>query len=354
MDDAHGGGAGMTELAHRKKKPYTTVSREAAQDARLSFAARGLLVYLLSQSATWKVNVPAMRRLNNAADRDDPRTSNNEGREAIEKALRTLRRYGYYRVITYKKPDGSFANKGWISEEAVQEWADEYALHSERPPFIAGYDGSDEQDEPPTLTANPQVSRTPGKPWVRDDEGARTYGFPAAGEPEAGNPGFIEEPQEKEDSLRSSSSSRDRDSVDGSLRSPSTAATPEAPPADKTKPRRPRRAPKDRPEQIAWQWIDRRTAMLGLEILPDEGRVMMALPKIIAKELDAGVTENEVKQMLDLVGENLPSASRWGRAREQVRTGRAATAGGWRPQQVHHDHDTGITTQDLFGTEGAA
>jgi hypothetical protein len=62
---------------------YVTINQDAVEDSRLSWAARGLLGYLLSRPDDWKVLIKDLRRRGDL------------GRDGIYKLLRELRETGY-------------------------------------------------------------------------------------------------------------------------------------------------------------------------------------------------------------------------------------------------------------------
>ena len=78
----------------RDRKGYLIVERAAVEDERLSWAARGLLVYLLAKPDTWQVIV------NDLVKRGDL------GRDGIYGLLQELKTAGYVRYEKHRDPDG--------------------------------------------------------------------------------------------------------------------------------------------------------------------------------------------------------------------------------------------------------
>lgn len=99
----------MSTLRRRFKQGFTTVPNTTAQDNRLSLKARGLLAYLLAHPDDWQVR---SRQIAN----DVP-----DGREAVQRALRELGHYRYYRIVNEHQADGTFKNITDVSDSPVDE-----------------------------------------------------------------------------------------------------------------------------------------------------------------------------------------------------------------------------------------
>jgi hypothetical protein len=74
---------GHTIIRARRRRRFVILDQQAVVDTRLSWAARGLLGYLLSLSVDWKVYVNDLRRRGDL------------GRDGILKLLKELREVGY-------------------------------------------------------------------------------------------------------------------------------------------------------------------------------------------------------------------------------------------------------------------
>lgn len=83
----------MQIIVHRVDR-FVTLPNEAARDARLSFRARGILVYLLSHRDGWGTSAVALAEVAT------------EGRDAIRSALGELRALDYMRVIKRRDDTG--------------------------------------------------------------------------------------------------------------------------------------------------------------------------------------------------------------------------------------------------------
>lgn len=67
----------------QRKEPYVIISRKTAEDVRLSWAARGVLVFLLAKPNDWEVRVDNLQRCGDLK------------RDGIYKLLKELQKYGY-------------------------------------------------------------------------------------------------------------------------------------------------------------------------------------------------------------------------------------------------------------------
>jgi hypothetical protein len=158
----------MTTLRKRFKQGFTTVPNKSAEDKRLSLKARGLLVYLLAKPDNWEV-----RSRQIAAEVPD-------GRDAVQSALRELGHYGYYRLTTERRGDGSFDRITDISDTPVDE-----------PGWVHTIDLSTDLDELVCETCRADVGLPRNKkrarwPVVRTESPGRDV--PAPGGPAPDNP----------------------------------------------------------------------------------------------------------------------------------------------------------------------
>jgi hypothetical protein len=85
---------------HDKDDPYFQLRRATAQDAYLSWAARGVITYLFSKPDNWEVRV------------DDLVGQGNLGRDAIYKILTELQRSGYIHRHKERRLDGTIGR--WV------------------------------------------------------------------------------------------------------------------------------------------------------------------------------------------------------------------------------------------------
>lgn len=100
---------GGIQRGPRRADNFTILSNEVINDSRLSFRARGVLLYLLSKPADWRTRSEAIAA-------QSPR----EGREAIRTAMRELEAYGYLVREKRQDPDtGRFETIQTVYEEPV-------------------------------------------------------------------------------------------------------------------------------------------------------------------------------------------------------------------------------------------
>lgn len=77
----------QTIIRARRRHRFLIIDQRAIEDDRLSWAARGLLGYLLSKPDDWKVLV------------NDLRKRGDLGRDGIYRLLKELRTVGYARYV---------------------------------------------------------------------------------------------------------------------------------------------------------------------------------------------------------------------------------------------------------------
>lgn len=94
----------MSTIRVQRRSRFTTIDRETINDDRLSFRARGLLVWLLDKPDDWR------------CDSDSLAMAASEGRDAIRTALRELAECGYIRRTKTQTSRGQ-----WITETMVFE-----------------------------------------------------------------------------------------------------------------------------------------------------------------------------------------------------------------------------------------
>ena len=75
----------------RHSTDFTQVVNETIRDKRLSFKARGLLIYLLSQVDGWRFNAK------------DAAKHSTDGRRAIYSAMKELKALGYAQLVKVRK-----------------------------------------------------------------------------------------------------------------------------------------------------------------------------------------------------------------------------------------------------------
>ena len=88
-----------------RRHRFVIMDQRAVEDDRLSWAARGLLCYLLSRPDDWKVMV------------NDLRKRGNLGRDGIYRLLRELRTVGYARFLRLRDKNGRIRGGIYIIRE---------------------------------------------------------------------------------------------------------------------------------------------------------------------------------------------------------------------------------------------
>lgn len=95
----------MSTIRVAKRKRFTTISRETLNDGRLSFRARGILVWLLDKPDDWTTSADAIA------------SQGLEGRDAVRTALTELESCGYLiRNKDRDKKTGVWTTK-WVVHE---------------------------------------------------------------------------------------------------------------------------------------------------------------------------------------------------------------------------------------------
>jgi hypothetical protein len=90
----------------KKEHPYVQVDKRVLEDSRLSWRAKGILVYLLTKPDGWTVKVA------------DIWGKGTEGRNAVQACLEELRVIGYAQLVAIVGTGNKFLGKEWeVSEE---------------------------------------------------------------------------------------------------------------------------------------------------------------------------------------------------------------------------------------------
>jgi len=160
---------------------YVVVGNGAVEDSALSWAARGLLAYLLSRPKGWEVSAERLA------------SHGTEGRKAVQAALRELESAGYLRR-TRVREGGKF--KGWDHEVSD----------------VRGHFTSAQEPVSGETTTGPF-----GTSGASTTGPVPTDGVPPVGEGSSkqDDPSSTEEQDSEEDSLRSSSSEESSSSLAG-------------------------------------------------------------------------------------------------------------------------------------------
>jgi hypothetical protein len=121
----------MTTIRIATRRRWVSVANDAVQDTRLSFRARGLLVYLLSKPDDWRCSSLSLAK------------DGLEGRDAIRAAMNELLDLGYLTIERAKDDKGRWATVIDVHEEPTGAWetgAGESAIASSPGPGSPGPD----------------------------------------------------------------------------------------------------------------------------------------------------------------------------------------------------------------------
>lgn len=141
----------MTTIRVIRRQRFTTIDRETVNDGRLSFRARGILVWLLDKPDDWRCNA------------DDIAAQTTEGRDAVRSALRELQALDY---IVRRREQNELGH--WVTVTDVFE--------------------------------TPQTER------LDADDGIPVVGEPGVGSPDVGAPGAIPKTETEDCERRETSS----------------------------------------------------------------------------------------------------------------------------------------------------
>lgn len=100
--------------APRKESNYYILDKQISEDKRLSWAARGLLVYLLGKPDHWSVNVQALINETKAAKKST-------GRDGVWNLLKELIEAGYCTRSQSRKEDGTLGEMSYTVSETRSE-----------------------------------------------------------------------------------------------------------------------------------------------------------------------------------------------------------------------------------------
>ncbi|MBN7275540.1 DnaD domain protein [Ligilactobacillus pobuzihii] len=93
----------MAIIRQKRERNYSVVSNEILEDTRMSFKARGLLIYMLSKPDDWKFYSEELVK-----------HSDKDGISSIKTALNELEKCGYLKRIQKRAEKGKFGGQDWI------------------------------------------------------------------------------------------------------------------------------------------------------------------------------------------------------------------------------------------------
>ncbi|GAA3835470.1 hypothetical protein GCM10022403_080260 [Streptomyces coacervatus] len=164
----------MSILRRHLSTGFTVLPTATLEDSRLSFRARGVLAFLISKPDAWRVRAESIA------------SAGKEGKEAIKTALRELKDFGYYRVVTERLADGTLSRITEVYDTA-QEWAaEEYRKLEARRVACRLKKRLDQVD-----AAADEEWPEGGRGSDGEEAGGTEGGFSGAGFPDAGSSGVL-------------------------------------------------------------------------------------------------------------------------------------------------------------------
>ena len=93
----------MAIIRNKSTKKYSIINNQVLEDTRLSFKARGLLIYMLSKPDNWQFYSTELVK-----------HSEHDGITAIKSALKELENCGYLQRIQQRAENGTFGGTDWL------------------------------------------------------------------------------------------------------------------------------------------------------------------------------------------------------------------------------------------------
>ncbi|MER6548201.1 hypothetical protein [Streptomyces sp. NPDC001250] len=169
----------MSILRRHLSTGFTVLPTATLEDSRLSFRARGVLAFLISKPDAWRVRAESIA------------SAGKEGKEAIKTALRELKDFGYYRVVTERLADGTLSRITEVYDTA-QEWAAEEYRKLEARRVARRLKKQLDQGNAAADKELPEGGRgSDGEEAGGTEGGFSGAGFPDAGSPDAGSSGVL-------------------------------------------------------------------------------------------------------------------------------------------------------------------
>ena len=93
----------MAIIRQKRKERFSIVDNKVIEDERLSFKARGLLIYMLSKPDDWKFHTEELVK-----------HSSQDGVSAVRTALKEIEKYGYLTRKRERSTKGTFTSQDWL------------------------------------------------------------------------------------------------------------------------------------------------------------------------------------------------------------------------------------------------
>lgn len=98
----------IVRIQHDKDRPYVQINKKFLENPNLSWAAKGLLSYLISRPDNWRVSVSHLSKIYNGKG---------GGEKAIYTILKELKEQGYCEYIQDKAEKGHYAKVEYVISE---------------------------------------------------------------------------------------------------------------------------------------------------------------------------------------------------------------------------------------------
>jgi hypothetical protein len=102
----------MIVRSARPESNFTIISNDVINDQRLSFKARGLLVYLLSKPDAWRTTTAHLASVSP------------NGIDAVKTGMKELENVGYVRRVKSRFPDGTITTTTVVFDRPVDNHVD--------------------------------------------------------------------------------------------------------------------------------------------------------------------------------------------------------------------------------------
>jgi hypothetical protein len=103
--------------AARPRENFTIVSNAIVRDHRLTWKARGLLIYLLSQPDHWRTSTARLASVGP------------EGIHAVRAGLKELEQAGYIRRVKMQRPNGQWQTTTIVYDTPVEKVEDKWLTY---------------------------------------------------------------------------------------------------------------------------------------------------------------------------------------------------------------------------------
>jgi hypothetical protein len=172
----------MTIIRVERSQPFTAVPNETVRDERLSFRARGVLIWLLSHVEDWTVRSDEIAR------------AGSEGRDAVRVAMNELVEHGYVERIKEQNDKGHWSTVTIVRDRPKPDYQSSVSRSSERQALTEEHEEDHQEDSSlrsegvvqSQVTTQPKVLTSAQKLALRywDETRERTdrdpvYAFPA-------------------------------------------------------------------------------------------------------------------------------------------------------------------------------